>query len=151
MRKGYSGIIRTLFICAVAVSAFLLFSAQAAESIDACKIVHVKGEPKMMKAGSSDWNVCKYGMTIGNGDRVKTVKDEAVEISFSDKRDNVIKVEGDSDVYVAKSDSPYSINLVNGSIMTLLNNLPKDSKFEVRTPAGLSGARGTGWRSATDG
>jgi hypothetical protein len=30
-------------------------------------------------------------------------------------------------------------------------SLPEDSTFEVRTPTGVSGARGTGWRSATDG
>ncbi|MCM8761395.1 MAG: hypothetical protein NC933_04610, partial [Candidatus Omnitrophica bacterium] len=30
-------------------------------------------------------------------------------------------------------------------------NIPKGSSFEIRTPAGISGARGTGWGSKTDG
>jgi hypothetical protein len=35
--------------------------------------------------------------------------------------------------------------------MALLKSLPSGSTFEVKTPAGVSGARGTGWRSDTDG
>ncbi len=151
MKKDVVRIIRSLFICIVIVSAFMLFLTPEAECLSACKVIYIQGMPKIMKAGSTEWNDCKTGMAMDNGDRVKTMKDEAVELSFSDTRDNVIRVEGDSDVYVTKGEDPYIIKLANGAVMALLNNLPKNSKFEVRTPAGLSGARGTGWRSSTDG
>jgi hypothetical protein len=35
--------------------------------------------------------------------------------------------------------------------MSLIKNLPKDSTFKIKTPTAISGARGTGWESSTDG
>ncbi len=109
------------------------------------KIILVKGEPKIMKQGSSGWNICKINIAVDNGDRIKTLKNEAVEISFSNKSARVVKIEESSDVFIRKCDSPYSIELLSGAAMAYLEKLPKGSTFEIRTPTGVSGARGTGW------
>jgi len=115
------------------------------------KILFLKGSPKIMKAGKTEWRDCKIGMAIDNGDRVKTSKAESVEISFTNDNSNIVRIEGASDVFVRKTEAPYSIELLNGMAMALIKNLPKNSTFEIRTPSGLSGARGTGWSASTDG
>ncbi|MFA6142932.1 MAG: FecR family protein [Candidatus Omnitrophota bacterium] len=116
-----------------------------AECKDKTSLISVKGEPKIMKHGLSNWNACKLDAAIDNGDRIKTLKGESVEIYFSGKSTKVVKIEENSDVYVRKCESPYSIELLSGSAMAYLEKLPKGSTFEIRTPTGISGARGTGW------
>ncbi len=118
---------------------------------DAVKIIFIKGSPKIMKTDTSQWISCKLNMVIHNGDRIKTVEDEAVEISFLVDNSNIVKIDENTDVFIKKGEPPYSIELLNGSAMALIKKLPKDSAFEIRTPAGLSGARGTGWGANTDG
>lgn len=131
-------------ILTVLIFSLFIFSG-IAECKNEVKLILVKGEPKIMKRGTDTWNTCKVNIPVENGDRIKTSKNEAVEISFSDNSAKVVKIEENSDVFIKKCDAPYSIELLNGSAMALLQNLPKGSTFEIRTPAGLSGARGTGW------
>ena len=111
------------------------------------EVVTVTGEPKMMREGADAWTVCAAGMALGNGDRVKTGRNESVDIMyFSDKR-NIVMIGENSDVVVVKDAAPCAIALLSGEAMALIKNLPKGSTFEIKTPAGISGARGTGWRS----
>lgn len=115
------------------------------------EVLAVKGSPKIMKKTSGSWAVCSRNMTVDNGDRIRTLKDEAVDIGFVEDRKNVVRIGANSDAVVVSGQNPYSIDLLNGEAMALLASLPEDSNFEIKTPTGLSGARGTGWRSVTDG
>ncbi|MDO8525859.1 MAG: FecR family protein [Candidatus Omnitrophota bacterium] len=132
---------------------FLSFSVvnAAAFSENQAKIFYIKGNPNIMKEGLPVWKACKPGMQIDSGDRVKTEKGEEVEISFLTDRSNIVRIEEDTDAYIRKSRAPYRIELLNGAVMALIKKLPKGSTFEIATPVGLSGARGTGWRSSTGG
>jgi len=134
----------TIVVSCMIFLAAILFSG-IAECKDKTSLILVKGEPKIMKQGSSNWGTCKLNTAIDNGDRIKTLKGESIEIYFSGKSVKVVKIEENSDVYVRKCESPYSIELLNGSAMAYLEKLPKGSTFEIRTPTGISGARGTGW------
>lgn len=111
----------------------------------------VKGTPKILKKDTSSWSDCKVRMDIGNGDRIRTGKDESVEIGFVDLRQNVVKIGSNSDVVIVSGQDPYLIDILSGETMALLANLPEGSSFQIKTPTGLSGARGTGWRAFTDG
>lgn len=132
-----------LSVIIIVISFFLLGG--IAECKDAATIILVKGDPKIMKQGSASWDACKKNKTVNNGDRIKTLKGESIEISFSDDNKKILKISENSDVYIRKTESPYSIELVSGEAMALLGKLPKGSTFEIRTPTGVSGARGTGW------
>jgi len=136
------------FIVAVALF-FLCGASSFAEN--QTKIFYVKGKPNIMKEGLPNWKACKVNMPVGNGDRIKTEKEEAVEISFLADRSNMMKIEENTDAYIRKCEAPYRIELLNGAAMALIKKLPRGSTFEIATPAGLSGARGTGWRSSTSG
>ena len=131
------------FSIAVFLSAFLFIG--IADCKSETRIILVKGEPSIMKDGSPDWGQCKKGAVVDNGDRIKTSKDEAVEISFSDESTRVIRIGENSDVVISKCESPYSIKLLDGEIMTLLEKLSNGSTFEIKTPTATCGARGTGW------
>lgn len=136
---------RKVLLSATVISLSLFLFSGIAESKDTAAIILIKGVPKIMKQGSVTWDACKKNKAISNGDRIKTLKGEAVEISFSDDNSRIVKIGENSDVYIRKIESPYSIELVNGEAMALLEKLPEGSTFEIRTPTGISGARGTGW------
>jgi hypothetical protein len=142
---------KCFFVAAALAVCVVAISAEVAECQNAVRIIFVKGSPKIASVDAEEWSDCVVGMDVKNGDRVRTLADEAVEISFAAGNPNVIRIGENSDVLVKKGESPYSIELLNGEVMTLLRKLPKRSTFEIRTPAGLSGARGTGWRSSTTG
>ena len=136
------------FIVAVALF-FLCGASSFAEN--QTRIFYIKGKPNIMKEGLPNWKACKVNMPISNGDRIKTEKGEAVEVSFLDDKSNIVRIEENTDAYIRKCVAPYRIELLNGAAMALIKKLPKGSKFEIATPVGLSGARGTGWRSSTSG
>lgn len=133
------------------IALFLTLSALTANSQDGARISFVDGSPKINKVNTASWVGCKVDMAVDTGDRIRTSKGEVVEISFLGSGSNVIKVSEDSDVFIKKCETPYTIELLNGEVMALLKKLPPGSTFEVRTPAGISGARGTGWSNRTDG
>jgi hypothetical protein len=116
------------------------------------EVLRVKGDPQIMKKGADTWASCKEKTAVEDGDRIKTSKDEVVVIGFVENRKNIIRVGGDSEVVMIDGLEPsYIVELLNGEALALLLSLPQDSNFEVRTPAGVSSARGTGWRALTDG
>lgn len=138
-----------VFIVVLALALFLFVGPVFAQDAKA-SIFSLEGNPKIMKSGNTQWQECEIDMPIDTGDHIKTLKEEWVEISFLNDRTNMVKVEGDSDIVIKKNEAPYSLDLISGSVMALIRKLPKNSTFEVTTPVGLCGARGTGWRSSTD-
>ncbi|MFH0764600.1 MAG: FecR family protein [Candidatus Omnitrophota bacterium] len=137
--------IRSAVVVLCAIFLVSVIFCGAAVCKDKTGLISVKGEPKIMKQGNSTWDTCKLNSAVDNGDRIRTLKGEAVEIYLSGDSAKIVKVEEDSDVYIRKCRSPYSIELLSGSAMAYLEKLPKGSTFEIRTPTGISGARGTGW------
>jgi hypothetical protein len=116
------------------------------------EVVRVKGSPKIMKSGMSSWSDCKEGLLLGNGDRIKTAKEDAVTVGFVQDRKNIIKICPDSEAVIASGQEPvYVVDLLSGEAMALLLSLPEKSTFAVKTPTGVSVAKGTGWKSITDG
>ena len=139
-----------LILLSVAAVSFFLFI-EPAHSQDSARVVFAKGAPKIMKAGTLEWSDCKPETAIDNGDRIRTLADEAVEIFFLQNNRNIIRVDESSDIVIKNGSPPYFIELSSGSLLSLVRKLPADSKFEVRTPVATCGVRGTGWRSRTDG
>jgi hypothetical protein len=116
------------------------------------EVLRVKGDPKIMKKGSGTWTSCKADSKVADGDRIKTAKDEVVVVGFVENRKNIVRIGSDSEAVITDGTEPdYAVDLLNGEAMALLLNLPQDSQFEVRTPAGIAYAHGTGWKSITDG
>lgn len=135
-----------LFIAIImAVSAASIMAAQ-----DDAVVMAVKGNPKIMKKGSSSWTDCRPDMRVVTGDRIMTGSGDEAQISFAEN-ENFIKISEGSDVLILVSPDGGSLDLVNGEAMALINKLGKGSTFEIKTPSGVSGARGTGLGARTNG
>ncbi len=115
------------------------------------EVVALKGNPKIMKRGADAWVSCSVGFSVHNGDRIKTAAGETVDIGFVEDRVNVLRLGGESELVVINGQAPYVVELVKGDVMASIPSLPEESSFEVWTAVGISGAKGTGWKSWTDG
>lgn len=133
------------------VFSIIFLSCAIGECQNNVRVIGLKGSPEMMKTGSPDWAACSVGSGIENGDRIKTEKGEVVDIAFTNGVANIVRVDSESDVFIRSCSDPYRIELLNGATMAWLQKLPAKSTFEIKTPTGISGARGTGWRSWTNG
>jgi len=140
------GIFFFFLICAIMVLCSNVYGASGA-----VKVIALNGTPDITKQGAASSVECKVGLVVDDGDRITTSAGESIEIAFTDDLSNIIKISENSDVYVKKGSEPYAIELLSGEVMALIKKLSPSSTFEVKTPAGLSGARGTGWGSMTDG
>lgn len=74
----YKRIIFTAVIVCVALFFILPVFAQD----DEAKIIYIKGEVKLQKAGQISWIAAGQGMIIKDGDRIKTFKNSAAEIAI---------------------------------------------------------------------
>jgi len=117
---------------------------------DQVSVIDVKGSPRLMKANSVWLGDCETGAAIDDGDRIFTGEGDAVDLRFGSEEMNILRIEKDSDVAIAKKTDPVSVLLASGRLMAKIKKLPKGSSFEVRTPVAICGARGTGWFVETD-
>lgn len=139
---------KIFFVIAALLAAVVFAASGFAET--GSVIISVKGEPKIMKNGSDSWTACRADMGVDTGDRIKTLPGEEVQVSFAD-RANFIKINEDSDVILLIARDSGSVELLSGEALALIKTLREGSTFEVKTPSGVSGARGTGWGARTDG
>ena len=122
--------------------------AQAAEEV--VEVVSFAGSAKVIPAGETRAVPCRPGMRIKEGSQVMTGAESYVEIALNVAKTNIVKVKANSKV-VLKLEEPDHIELIDGEIFTLLQALEKGETFRVKTPCATCGARGTGWKTKTDG
>ena len=114
-------------------------SAQASSA----KVISYSGNVDIFKTDSVDAVGCAAGMKFKTGDRIKTGAEAYVEMAFDRKSDSIVRVEENSNVVLMLKGND-KIELIDGEILTRLQNMPKEAIFQVRTPAAVCGARGTG-------
>ena len=133
---------RLSIVWIIALTALLSVAAWS----DEVKVAGLKGLPKIMKSGLAEWQDLQPEAIVNSGDRIRTLKGESVEIAFTQDMANMVSIEEDSDVVIAKTD-PSQIELLSGEVMSHIKKLPAESTFAIKTPAGVCGARGTGWKT----
>jgi len=114
------------------------------------KVTEYDGSSLVISSASPGGAPPAVGMKLQEGDRIVTKKDAYVVFYF-DKKENIVRVEEESDVVLKVGSGDNELELVNGAIYTLLKRLPRGSTFKVQTPCAVCGVRGTGWKTATDG
>ena len=135
---------------------FLLFSFLFLNSSFLCakelereaRVIFVKGDAKVQKAGKAEWADAKKNMLLADGDAAKTGKGAAVEISFDSENKNLVRLEESSTV-ILRGKMLKQIELPQGRIRSLVKNLKKETSFEIKTPTIIAGARGSGWDVST--
>lgn len=132
----------------VCVALFFILPALAQD--DEAKIVYIKGEVKLQKAGQISWVTAGEGMIIEDGDRIKTFKNSTAEIAIDKDKKNIIKIEQETEMLMEKIKDKRS-QLSKGKVLALLEALEPGSDFEVRTPTAVCGVAGSGMFVQTDG
>jgi len=107
------------------------------------KIISVKGNAKLIQEGQEI--EAKIGDSVSQGQSIKTGANSYVDLSLDGSTDNVIRVEEKTEVSF-KEISNSRLDVLDGSIMARLKNMPKGSTFEIKSPISVTSARGTGWR-----
>jgi hypothetical protein len=126
---------------------FLFFNSSslyAKELEREARVIFVKGDAKVQKAGKSEWAAAKKDMLLADGDTAKTGKGAAIEVSFDNENKNLIRLEQNSTM-VLRGKMLKQIELPQGRIRSLVKNLKKETSFEIKTPTIIAGARGSGW------
>jgi hypothetical protein len=108
------------------------------------------GKDVFVKGRSGEWTAAKDGRVILPGDEVKTSPGSSVEVMLSGGKVGRVEIQGGSlfridkaGTDVATGDKTTVLGLALGKILVEAKSLTGNSKFEVRTPTAITGARGT--------
>ncbi len=101
-----------------------------------------------------DWTNLNAGEEVSAGNTIRTGADSFCNI-FIDSS-NSFRIKEETTVKIARLWEPHpekdngivklvSLNLLDGEIISALDALPKDTRYEVTTPVSIAGAKGTGY------
>ncbi len=129
-----------LFVGALLLNSNLIF---AKELVREAKVILVKGDVNIQKAGKTEWLKAKEGMVLVDGDTAKTGKNSAVEIAFDRDKKNLVRLEENSTA-ILRGKMLKRVELPQGKIRFVVKSLKRGSSFEIKTPTVVAGARGSG-------
>ena len=132
------------------VCGILFVGLTSAYALEKVVVIAHDGDVKIIPAGQTKTVSCQNGMVLKEGAHIITGRASYAMIAFDRRHRNRIKIKENSEV-VVKLDGADKIELVDGVVFALLRGLDSGETFRVRTPAAVCGARGTAWRTATDG
>lgn len=128
----------TLVLLTIVLSSSLVFAYH-----DRVEIISLKGNVKIIPKGRTNWIRAKIGMILTEGDQIKTERRSRCDLSFDAKKKNIIGIMENSDVIILL-DENQKIEIVEASLYAKLADIPLGSRFELKTPTAVCGARGTG-------
>jgi len=122
---------------------FLFFVSSVAGADESGVIQSVNGSVMVKRAGEDSWVLAAKSMIIRTQDTVATSVDSRVQIAVDSTMKNILRVGPDTEIVfmdlVAKK-----IFLPQGEVLSLIEELPAGSLFEIRTPTAVAGVAGTG-------
>ncbi|MBI3315892.1 MAG: FecR domain-containing protein [Candidatus Omnitrophica bacterium] len=118
---------------------------------DEARVLEVIGDVQYQKAGTGDWRPLTQNATLAEGDAIKTGKDSQAKLLMggaNSAAEVVLKKESQFSFKDLKHDPNKKadttlLDLEMGSILVNAAKLPKESKFQVKTPTSMVGIRGT--------
>ena len=120
------------------------------EEEETAKIIYLKGRVKIQHPGDDFWILAKRGMVVNDKDKIKTFIDSEVEIVLDSTLKNIVKVEPNTEITLEELKGK-RLYMSKGKVLLLIEALPPDSSFEIKTPTAVAGVRGSGILVDTDG
>lgn len=122
-----------------------------AAEMNKAKVLEIKGEAKFMKAGAGNWEMLKEGMTLTEGDALKTgdASQVILELTGAAKTAEITVRQNSEFVFEAFQHDAASmtdktlLNVDTGGVLVKAEKLIGESKFQVKTPTSIVGIRGT--------
>src|ERR1041385_5128315 len=157
--RPVGGISKLLGI-AVACAAFLsATSSQAAMEQNQAVVRGVRGTANYSNDRGGNWRKLNVGMKLGQNSVIRTAPGSTVDLFLGDNGP-VVRVTEDTTMGIDRlsSDSvggeriiETQLDLRNGRILGNVKHLAAASKYEVKTPQGVAGIRGTRYDIRADG
>lgn len=113
-------------------------------------VVFIEGNVEVRLSDKKMWQDASEEMVLKVGGSIKTGRDSWAEVGFEEGLENIIRIK-EKTLVELRALNPIRVGLLAGELRSLVENLEKDSTFEVETPTAVCGARGTGWDTQTDG
>jgi len=139
----------------IALFAFLWSASQVAALPGRAEVKKVTGKATVAKGGGAAITLAE-GMVLGTGDTIATGANSTVDLNLGLNGD-VLRVEPDSTLLLDQLEVVSAgnavvntkLNVTKGDVTAnVINKLSKASKYEVRTPGGVAGIRGTIYRAS---
>ncbi len=126
---------------------FLFFVLGACTFARAAEIIHLEGSVQVQDANSDEWRAASVGMTLKEGDRVRTARRSSVDIVLDGARKNTVRIEQKALVTLNSSVAGEMdrIDLSRGKVYANLEGLKAEQGFEVTTPSAVAGVRGSSY------
>ena len=131
-------------VAGIFLSGLLITTLIGARASSQVKVIYAEGRAEFLASGATNWKDVTEGLVLRSGDSVKTYNNSTVELAFDRGKRNIVNIKSNTHV-VIKLHKSERIELVNGEVFALVKSLPGRSRFEIRTPTAVTGARGTGW------
>lgn len=123
---------------------FVLSSRVFVLAADQVEITKVSGDVQVLLENTEDYESAQEGMSLKEGDKLKTSAGATAELSFNADDSNIVSLSENSNLtIILKEDEKLDLSV--GEVFATVSNLPAGSAFEIRTPTAVSGARGTDW------
>lgn len=148
MTKFYS-FSKVLMACALALVVSMSADAAAMKS-SKCKAIGVRGDVQY-RIADGPWMAVHEGDELGSQTTIKTTgPDSHVNLWIKQNDSSVrvmpnttMKIENMSFVGGGDGDSDTMLNLQSGTVVGSVTKLSRNSHYEIRTPNGVAGIRGT--------
>ncbi|MBU0568122.1 FecR domain-containing protein [bacterium] len=109
---------------------------------EVARVTLVSGEPIIKRALSADWELVETDMLLYPQDEIKTDEDSFLEIQYEDG--GILRLDSETELSIEGGEKKQILNLWTGKIYNRIRRLySKESSYEIKTPAGVAGVRGT--------
>lgn len=130
------------------VGAFVVTSAQAVE-VGKAVVRNIRGSAQYADAGQ--WLPLKVGQVLKPGSTLRTANDSQVDL-FMDENGPVVRLVENTTLGIDKLNFEATgidtvietqLDLKSGRVVGIVRKMAHDSKYEIKTPNGVAGIRGT--------
>jgi len=155
MKPG--GTLSNLFSCGLVVAGMVALSSSEA-AVNKAVVRAVRGTAQYSLAGAG-YKPLQVGYALPPNSKIRTAADSSVDLFLGDNGP-VVRVTPDTELGVDKLDVADSgvekvintqLDLRNGRILGNVKKMAAASKYEVKTPRGVAGIRGTEYDIRADG
>ncbi|MEW6170872.1 MAG: FecR domain-containing protein [Candidatus Omnitrophota bacterium] len=122
---------------------FITLSFSSSVFAQTAKIIDAKGKVLIKKDAKSAWEKIKINAILDKNAEIQTKAKSECVIAFDEELKNILTLKENS--YIKIEDiKPGKINLPQGRVFSLIEDIKNIEKFEIRTPTAVAGVMGTG-------
>lgn len=141
--------IKTMLVCLTLFGVLFGFSEKA--SGEEAVVLWTDGDVSFEMPGAESPQPVGVGGAVPEGTRVVTAENASCGLGFEGSlAESAVMIEPRSLARLENLGDSAHIGLDEGSILTKLSKLRKNSAFKVETPTAVATARGTGWKQSNE-